>query len=412
MRRNKKIGPARPGIGFVLPEGTGWHYPLIANYYPHHDEFLGTTVDADEWATSTTSNTGASTVTVASSFLSLTAGTATASTTTTRLYSAMSADAQIYTIPFRATFVARSSATAGAGIAPTGGCDFYMGVRDTAETTIAQFHLDGSTAGSSSLASPFCNVEVRSSSTAAGFIASGGHTIWASGQTRTATSPTGFVVEMTHQGTWFGIKRYMNDSSPPQHLSYFANPVPRPDKKYILDVRSVMDGTAGFTQTGSVVLELDSITIEQLAPVQPQANSQLSMQADRGAFHTVLLQQPLASNAASLATSGAGTLMAVNVGSTASAGITTFLSVYDASTQSTAIYDFGNGPSAFAQLIWFQQISHVSSATVQLSTPFATPLPATGIPFFRGLVAAITDVDGTAAGSTAVNVAVTYRSFR
>ena len=412
MRHMKKVGPARPGVGFVLPEGTGWHYPLVANYYPHHDEFLGTTVDADEWATEVTSNTGASTVTVGSSFITLTGGTATASSTTTRFYSAMSADANIYTIPFRATFVARLSTTAGAGVAPTGGCDFYIGVRNTAQDTIAQFHLDGSTAGSSSLASPFCNVEMRVSSTAAGFIASAGHTIWASGQTRTATNPTGFVVEMTHQGTWFGIKRYMDDNAAPQQLSYFSNPVPRPDQKYYLDIRSILDGTAGFTQTGSVVLEFDSITVEQLAPTRPQAFSYISPEADHGAVRSALLVQPLATNAASLATSGAGTLLAVNVGTTASAGITTFIACYDASAVGTAVYDFGNGPSAPAQLLWFQQVAHVSSATVQLDTPLSTPLPAAGIPFFRGLIAAVVDSDANAAGSTAVNISVTYRGYR
>ena len=417
MKHLEKAKPGGRGLAYVLPDGP-WYYPMVASVLPHHDEFLGTAIDTDEWADASTLATGGGSVAFAASFVTLDSGTGTASTATLRLRSAMTANANIYTVPFRAMFAARISTTAGAGIAPAdtdaGSLAVYLGVRSTDETHIAQFHFDLTTAGSSSLAAPIVIAEVRSGSTGAGFIASAAHSPFSTTNVelvRTATSVMGYVIEVTHNGTWFGLKDDMSSPEPPRELSFFANPVLRIDKNYFLDARMVSIGTAGgngFTQTAGVQLELDSVTVEQFAyQAMPGIQGE---ERKQGAVHTLFLATPPASASVALVTSGMGVFLGFQTTSTATATTNTFAAFYDASAASSGCYDYVDAHSGSAKLLWLQQIGYV--ATTGVAVMPGTGFPAGGIPFFRGLVAAETDAEANAVGGSTLNIIVSYRNVR
>ena len=408
MKRLEKVKPGGRGLAYVLPDGP-WHYPMQASLYPHHDEFLGTAIDADEWATDSSVGTGApAAISFAASFVTLPTSTATAGTVTQRLRSAYTSNANIYTVPFRATFAARVATTAGAGVAATGAGNLQvmLGVRDTGATHIAQFLLDFTTAGSSSLAAPNVELQVRSGSTGAGFIASAVHNPFSTTIPRTATTITGYVVEVTHRGTWFGLKEDMQSQEPARLLSFFANPVPRIDLNYFLDARIVADGTAGFTQTAPVVLELDSIDVEQYAYQAERGIAGIANKA--GDVRATLLAAPLASNTTGLVTSGAGIFLGFSAMSTATGALAAngFAAFYDASAGGSVVYDFAAAVSAPAQLLWMQQIGFVGTTATQVAP---VNFPKDGIPFFKGLIGANVTFAATATQTNVMNLAVVWR---
>lgn len=412
MRHLKKIAPSRPGMGFKLPEGN-LYYPLVANYYPHHDDFLGTVIDSDEWATDTTlASDGAGAVTFAQSFVTLVSGTATGSTSISRFRSAMTSDANLYNMPFRATFVARTSHSAGSGVAPTGGLDLYFGIRSTDETHLAQFHLDLTTAGSSSCASPVVNMEIRTGSTATNNIASAAANIWntAASVLRSATGFTALVIEATHKGVWFGYKDDQNDLGPARELFFSKNPLPRHDKNYFLDMRLVANGTAGYTMTAPVNVNIDSVTVEQLAPIASPWFG--GMETDVGATQSVILTQAVPTGSAGLVTTGAGIFLGMSITTTATAALDSYIAAYDMSAGSTAAFDHSFNPSAGAKLLWLEQVRAAGSVPSSLSHNGPASFPATGIPFFRGLVVGGVNAVGGASGTSALNALVVFRGQR
>ena len=408
MKHLEKAKPGGRGLAYVLPDGP-WHYPMRASLYPHHDEFLGTAIDADEWANDSSLGTGApAAISFAASFVTMPTSTATAGTVTQRLRSAITSNANIYTIPFRAMFAARVSNTAGAGVAATGAANLQvmLGVRDTGETHIAQFLLDFTTAGSSSLAAPNMELQVRAGSTGAGFIASAVHNIFSTvGSARTATDIHGYVIEMTHRGTWFGIKDDMSSQEAPRMLSFFANPVPRIDLNYFLDARIVANGTAGFTMTAPVVLELDSVDVEQYAYQAVQGIDGIDQKF--GSVRTVLMTTPEASNTTGLVTSGMGVFLGFTTTSTGTTMTNTYAAFYDASVGGSGVYDFGTAHSSAAKLIWLTQVSFIATTGVASRVEH---FPTEGIPFFRGLVAGnVTSLGAAVDAASAISLVIVYR---
>jgi hypothetical protein len=407
-RRLKKIGPSRPGLGYVLPEGR-WYYPLQSNYYPHHDDFLNTEIDPDEWAIDHVDTANNATVTFASSIATLACGTATNALTIVRLRSAMSAAANLYNIPFRVMFVASIDVTSGAGVAPPGGLSVTLGVHTTDEASFARFNFDLTT-GSTTLAAPLVRTEVRAGGTTPGFNQAAAHHLFntAANVVRSATSMVGYVIEVQHHGTWFGYKDDVHSTTPPRQLSFWRNPALRIDKNYYIDMRLTANGAAGFTQDRPVRLNIDSVTVEQIAP--QVAPSYISQEATLGAVQCQMLTGPLASTAAGLATTGAGVFLGVSVTTNVTTGATTYLAVWDASAASTAAYDYsGDAHSAGARLLWIQQTRRDNSAGAEIALEAQNTVPAGGIPFFRGLLVGGSNHLGRAPGAASQNALVVYR---
>ena len=423
MRRLPKIKPAGRGFSYSLPEtvqGGAVYYPFAASLYYTRDEFAGTTLDAD-WVDVSTLASGGAAPTVASSFLTLATPTATASTSIFRVRSAYTSIAHLYSPPFRVIFDMRIGPATGAGIAPTGGLDAYVGIRDTGETHIAQFHLNLATAGSSSLASPVYNVEIRASSTAAAFIASAAHNLFSTalGVGFTATSVHSLMVEHTGKGIFFGARERRN-SPLFRKLSYFDTPVPRADLQYFLDMQIVADGTAGYTQTDAVQLEIDAVTVEQIAPWEVEKLIESRRFSD---VKTAFLPLPIATASAGYVAAGPGIFMGLSPLSTATAALETYLSVFDAASGAGSnIYVFGNPIgtaagdtllSAASKLLWIMQGAALQSAAGAVAAPVGAGgsiFPPEGIPFHRGLWISNTVITATATAATvALSAAVSFR---
>jgi len=416
MRRLQFINkPSSPGSGIVLPnvqQGGAGYYPITANAYIHLDDFLDTNIDASEWADGSALGTsGASAKSVANSFLTMTTSTATGTIAQFVTKGSYTSGNNVYNVPFRVLFNARLSVTAGAGIAPTGGLDFYLGVRDSANQHMAQFHVDCSTAGGSSLAAPLVNCETRQGSTAAAFINSAANIIFNSAWNRTATMVTGFMLEVTHRGVGFALRDPVGNS-PPQLLQYFGGKVPRIDKNYALDIRFISNGTAGYTQSAGVSLEIDNVTVEQFAPNFHPLNAGTDALVHLGGIRTGLVVGAQGSAAGSLVTSGSGLLLAYNAGSSATAAADLFLAIWDASAGGSSVYDFvtTNTATALARLIWYAQIGGINSAAGEGASPGLGGIPAGGIPFQRGLVVGSVTHSAAALGVTALNAFVVYRA--
>lgn len=427
MRRLDKVKPSGKGIAQALPESVGGgkgYYNLVANQMIVYEEFPGTAIsDGDgtpaEWADASTNGTGgAAGVTFSGSMAIMDTSTGTAGTAIQRIRSAISSNTHLYSAPFRVTFWARISCTAGAGISPsnltTGVSCLYakLGIRDTGETHIAQFNLDLSTAGGTSLASPVVNLETRSGSTAAAFINSAAHIVFSTstiGMNRTATSLTGYSIEITHRGVSFGVQDDRNAVQPPQLLSHFGNAVPALNKAYFIDASITADGTGGYTQTDGVQLEIDSIVIEQLTPEVKSMREGLEGMARDGGIRALLSVQALPS--ATLVTAGAGLFHGVGWSTSATAGADVYYAAYDASAAGSSVYDFSALPSTGARLIWYAQLMNNGSAgsDAALTGNVNPPVP---LPFYRGLVVGAVALAGTSAGSTAVNVCTVFSSQR
>jgi hypothetical protein len=402
MRHLEKVASRRPGWGYVSPRGQGQYSEMKASVYFHRDDMLDASLDVDEWVSSVG---GTSTITVTSGVATLHGSTATGGTITSRIFSAMSAGmANVFNVPFRVNFVARISATAGAGVAPTGGLDFYLGVRDTGDTHIARFHLDGTTAGSSSCASPVVNTEIRAGSSAAGYIASAAFNPFttAADAVRTATAWTGYSIEVTHRGTYFGVSQYPDTNVPPQLLKLHAGPNPRLDKNYYLDMRMVADGTAGYTQTAGLDFEISRVEVEQLTP----------QEGDYDGFRygppRTLFGVQARPSASLLATTGAGVFLGFGVTSTATAGTNLFVAAFDASAASSALVDHGAGASASARMLWIDQVRIENSAAGNAALK-ASIFPTEGVPFYRGLVVGSVNASGGQGGSSACNVVAVWK---
>jgi hypothetical protein len=416
MRRLQFINrPSSPGVGVVLPsvqQGGAGYYPVIGNAYIHLDDFLDTNIDAQEWADGSNLGTsGASPKSVANSFLTMTTSTATGTIATFVTKGSVTSGNNIYNVPFRVLYNARISTTAGAGIAPTGGLDFYLGVRDSAEQHIAQFHIDCSTAGGSSLAAPAVSCETRQGSTAAAFINSAATIIFNSAWNRTATMVTGFMIEVTHRGVAFALRDPVGNN-PPQLLSYFGSKIPRIDKNYALDMRAIANGTAGYTQSSGVSFEIDNVTVEQFAPEFAPLNPGQDSLTLVGGVRSGFVTQALGSAAGSLVTSGSGLFLGYSAGSSATSGGDLFLAVWDASAAGSSVYDFvsTNSATSLARLLWYGQLGGVSSAGADGSGLAIGGLPAGGLPFQRGLVVGSVTGAASAVGGSALNVLVVYRA--
>jgi hypothetical protein len=404
--------PTANPIGMVVPDagsGSKGYYAINSNVYVTSDDFLDTALDTDWTAGDTSLGTGGGAQpTVGSNFLSMIVPTSTAGTTSIRVRSAITADAHIYNIPFRVAFDVRFSVTAGAGIAPTGGLQAYVGIQDTGDTHIARFEFDLTTAGSSSLASPLINLQTRQGSTAAAFINSAAVNIYSTTITRTATVVTSFMIEATHQGIAFG-ERIQGGVQPYKLLGYFGTKVPRMDLNYYLNMRIVADGTAGYTQTAGVTMEVDSIRVSQFGPEMKPALPGYGAVAMDGGERTALLTQALPSASGSLVTSGTGTLVGFSTASTATTGVDLYFAAWDASAAGSVIYDFGVGNSASARLLWYQKVSGDNSAGIDLAVPNAGVFPEGGLKFYRGLVVGSATIAATAVGSSALTVFAYYK---
>ena len=436
MKRLLKVKPGGRGVGTVLPEQNGFYYPLTANAHPAIEEFYGTAIDTDDWQLGTVSTlgTGGATVSVSSSFACLYSGTGTAGSATLKLQSAGysgSTPAHIYNIPFRVRFVARIGSTAAnaTSLSPTGGFDAYMGIRNiadnlsqnavAAETHIAQFHLDLTTAGGSGLGSPVVETQVYAGSTAAGFIASAAFNPFATGASgivKTSSALVGYVIEATHRGTWFSIIEDPTSQEPGRLLTHVSQPTLRPDLNYYIDARLVANGTAGFTGTGQTSLEIDQIVLTQFTTQDQSADipdSDKRVGGIRTWTNTSGTYTPTL--AAALVTSGMGILYAVNISSTNTGGLNLYIAAYDASAAGSAVYNYSftggsNTISAAARLLFVHQWAFQNSAPALVAAGQPPAIPACGIPFFRGLVIGDTTVNGGAVGGSALQASVVYRS--
>lgn len=413
MRRLSKVKGSGNPLGVIFPQtqgiGAQGYASMMGSVYPHFDDFPGTVNDADEWAPQTSLGTGGATITFASSMAVLSAGTATAASVNLYLKGAQTAGNNIYNVPFRATFFARISTSAGAGVAPTGGLNVYMGVMDTGETHIARYNLNFATAGSSSLASPVINMETRAGSTAAAFINSSAVNVFNTAVSRTATSITGYTVEVTHRGVTFAIVDGQNTVVEGRTFSYTGGKVPRIDLNYIPFFSIVPDGTAGYTQTASVYLEVDAVRVEQFSHyAQPHVMG--PEEIVQQSIFTYMATQVLGSATTGLATTGPGKVIGFGLGSTATAGLDLYVAMWDASANGSSVYDFSNNASAAARLIWYQQVLNQNSAGVDQFGQMGN-WPVEGIPFYRGLVIGTVAAAGTSVGNSALNIAVTYKSL-
>ena len=412
MRRLDKVkGSGNPlGVTFPQTQGIGGrgYATMQATVYPHYDDFLDITNDTDEWAPATSLGTGGATITFASSFAVLSIGTGTAATVTLDMNGAQSAGNNIYNIPFRATFFARISTSAGAGVAPTGGLNVYMGMRDTGQTHIVQYRLALATAGGSSLANPVVNAELRQGSTNTAFISSASVNLFNSAAGRTCTSLTGYSVEVTHRSVTYSVIDDPHTQEEGRVIAHF-NKSPRIDYNYVPFFSIVGDGTGGYTQTASVYLEMDAVRIEQFSHtteplgIGPETSSQKTVNA-------LLVAQALGSASGSLVTSGAGVFLGYGVGSTGTTGADLFFAAWDSSAAGSTVYDYSNNASAGARLLWYAQVQAASSAGADAFGGVSAFFPPEGIPFHRGLVVGSVTGPGSAVGSSALNALVNWRA--
>lgn len=400
MRSLRKVSSQR-NLGVPLPGQGSMVAQLRGNVYWHTDDFHGSALDADEWASQAD---GLSSVSVANGVVTLKSSTATASTIVTRFFSAASADGNLYQVPFRVSWSSRIYASAGAGVAPTGGLNFFMEVKDTGGTHIARFRLDGTTAGGPTLASPVVRCEVQAGSTASGSFASTAYNPFttAAGGVFTATSFTEYVLEVTHEGVWFGFNRDPSSSDPPRMIKFFRSPVPRHDLLYMINTRIETNGTAGFTQSAPVYMDVDYIKVEQFLPHVPSVSFQGSPDAP-GDWRTGIVSSPNPSAGSGLVVSGAGMLMGMAATTTASAAANLYYAAYDASAASSAVYSYGAAASSLSHLLWISQ--HMSVGGQVTNAAF----PEGGIPFKKGLVVASVNQDGSSVGSSALTIHVVYR---
>lgn len=423
MRRLDVNKPSGKAIAQALPQNVGGgrgYYNLTAHELIQYEEFEGSAIDTQDWTIGDSSlGTGAaSAITFSSSVCLMDTSTGTGGTTLQRIRSAQTANAHLYSIPFRVIYWARISTTAGAGVAPSNAVTSVsclwanFGIRDTGDTYIAQFNLDLSTAGGSSLACPVVNVETRRGSTGASFINSAAHTLFTTstvGMARSATAFIGYAIEVTERGVTFGYLQDRRSMVAPFELSHFGGAPLALDKQYYLDARITADGTAGYTQTDGVQLEIDSIHVEQLAPVMAPARASF----EQGAMLPKSLFSVQALASATLVTSGAGLFHGVGYSSTVTSGADIYYAVFDASAAGSSVYDFNaNGlPSAGARLMWYTQLTNNGSAALDVpsSSPINPPAP---LPFYRGLVIGAVTVAATAAGNTGINFCTIYSSAK
>jgi hypothetical protein len=341
----------------------------------------------------------------------LQSGTATAASLTLDMRGAQSAGNNIYNIPFRATFFARVSTSAGAGISHTSGAlTAVFGMRDSAETHVAQIVLYLATAGSSSLASPVLEMQTRQGSTAAAFINSAAANIFNSAVSRTATSLIGYTVEVTHRGTTFAVQDTQDTTDEGRVIGYFGRKVPRIDLNYIPYFALITSTTGtGFTQTAPVYLEVDAVRVEQFSHIANPSPFHSEELVQQSTF--CYLAQPLGSAAAGLVTTGAGRLIGYGAGSTGTAGLDLFVAFWDASAANSAVYDFSNNASAAARIVWYQQVQAANSGGGDQFGAMGGAFPSKGIPFYRGLVMGSVSALATAAGNSALNVSAVYQAL-
>ncbi len=418
MKRLLKTRASARGIGISVPSDPSLYIPLGATYVPELEEFYGSALDTDDWSTSDSSyGTGGSTTVVASSCFTIQTGTGTAGTATVIMRSALSAAAHLYSLPVRVKWFMRMFATAGAGVSPTGGLDIYMGLRTTDNTHIAQFHLDGSTAGGSSLASPVVETQVYGSTTGAAFLSSSAFNPFSTAVNRTftATNIVGYVIEATPKGVWFSLQEDVTSIEAPRLLSHVGSPLIRQDLQYGLDFRAVISGTNGYTSTGAINIDLDQIVIEQITP-QADALDSYAPHNRLGSVRTYTNTATFSVSAAgALVTSGMGVFYTFSVTSTSTTAVNSYIAVFDASAAGSAIYNYSftggaNTLSAASRLMWIQQVNAGGSVPSATVPPVGLGIPAFGIPFYRGLVVGETTANGGAVGNSAFQAVVVYRA--
>lgn len=125
---------------------------------------------------------------------------------------------------------------------------------------------------------------------------------------------------------------------------------------------------------------------------------------------SVFKQDPRATAATGLVTSGAGIFYGLSVTNTAVLGTAQYVSVYDASAVSSSIYSYSSQslPTAANRLLWVQQVN--AGGSTDGSRPAVPMNPPVGIHFFHGLVVGMTNFTGTAGAATALGVCATYRN--
>ncbi len=396
MRHLEFIKPSGRGLGYALPSGQGFYLPLVSNYIPHHDDFLGSSLDSQEWVSSAG---GTAVVSVTSSLATITGSTATAATISVKVLSAMTAKGNLYTVPFRVTYALRLSDL-------TSGQNTFIEVKDTGGTHLAHFHLSGT----AKTVATGLSCAVQAGSTEAAYIATAVLNYFATAGL-TPTAWNAYTIEMTHNGVAFAANTDVQSKEPPRLLQFFRTPLPRLDKVYYLQVRTEVasaDAVAGTPNT----VDVDYVEVEQLAPTVREPFFGQSGEVAQGAVKTYI---PTATALAptepgGMVTSGAGVLLAVCPTTTATAGSSLYLAAYDSSGTGSAVYNFlrGSGLStAISRLLWLQQVN--IGATGGGGMAQAT-FPKDGIPFYRGLVIGDVAAGAAAVGASAITWLAVYKS--
>lgn len=403
MKRLQKTKPSGRGIGIALPLAGGTYYPMVGNMYWHHDDFLGATLDTDEWVSSAGfSSTGVTattaTITVTGGLATITGSTATAGTLATRFYTIETGNQNVfYTIPFRVDVLMRIDSL-------TSGQNARIRVRDTGATHFAEFHFSATAIADGPNA---LTARTNAGSTAAGYINSAAVSFFATANAG-ISAYNHYIIELGHRGVWFGINPEADSNEPPRMLKFFGTNLPRHDLNYVVEIRQDVasgDTVAGTRQT----IDVDSISVEQLAPAVQQERAGQMPGNDLGSTRSLALFQSMVSNAISLATTGAGVFLGFSYATSAvNAGVSDVIAAYDASAAGVS---FIGGDTATSRLIWLQNVIQQGTATAQLGSFSQPQFPANGIPFYRGLVIGTSGLFPSAgAGSTSITVVPVWRS--
>lgn len=403
-RHLQLIKPSGRGLGYALPSGQGQYLPLVSNYIPHHDDFLGAALDSQEWVSSAGS-VGTAVISVTGSYATITGSTATAQTIAAFIQSAMTARGNMYTVPFRVTVAARQSDL-------TSGQLTFIEVRDTGNTHLARFCLNGT----AKTVATGLSYEVQAGSTAAAYVSSGALNFFATAGAFTVTAFTGYTIEMLHDRVSFYAVPFgvsggsVANAQAPQLLKTVTSPLPRIDKNYYIQVQTTVASSATVAGTPNTV-DLDWVNVEQFAPeIAPPS---LEERVDRSAIkaYSVSTANFSASAAGGLVTSGPGVFLGwtyTTTAATASAAL--YIAAYDAATAGSGVYDFAQNSglsTAQSRLLWIQQIQAAATGGNSLSPPI---FPAGGIPFYKGLIVGDVTIHGTAVGASAVCITVIYKN--
>lgn len=397
MRRLQKTKPSGRGLGIALPLTQGHYYPMAGNMYWHRDDFLGAALDTDEWSTTIS---GTATITVTSGLATITGSTGgTAGVTYSAKFNTLESGAQnmFYTVPFRVDFLARLQTLNSA-------INSYFRVRDTGGTHLADFQFIASSLTSTTIV----NARTRAGSTAAGYINSAALAFFATAGL-SVSAYNHYVIEMNHRGVWFGLNPEADSSEPPKMLKFFGTNLPRHDLNYVIEVKQDY-ASADAAVDAAQIIDVDSITVEQLAPMVPTERNGESPRDISSQTRSLLLFQAMVSNAASLATTGAGVFLGFSYADSAvNSVISDCIAAYDSSS---GVASFVGGDTATSRLIWLQNTVAQATASGGQAVAFGgRHFPAAGIPFYRGLQIGTTGLLSSAGGgSTSISICPIWRT--